>query len=651
MIQQGSKLEAQDNSQQTVLHLAAQNRHRNVAEVLIRHGSDVNARDIFGQTPLHLAVKSGDQEITELLIQQGSELEAQDNSQQTPLHLAAWNGQKNIAEVLLRFGSDVNVRNKFGETPLHLAARSGDQQITEFLLPHGSEPKTQDDLQLTFLHLAAQNRHRNVAEVLILYGSDVNVRNMFGETPLHLAVRGGHKQIVEVFLHYGNDVIARDDLHQAPIHSAARNGHKNIVEALIRYRCDVNTRDTFLQAHLHLATRSGHREIVGYFRRLGSGLMAQDDFKHTALNTSAQNRHRNVSEVLIRCGRDNGANKFGLTPLNFTVRGGHKVFLHHISDVNARDGLRQVPVHLTAKKGYKNTTDSLIRYRSNGNARDIFGQTSLHLAVRNGHKNVTEVLTRDIDECVPAKLGDSPFHLAAWSGHQERTEYLISHGSERKAREDFPPNADVNDGQSPHHMAAENHYKLIISRHETCHSLNNNGTCIGLGDDVSGLRDHKFREQPKPSVTQCLNISLGGGEIINHDINLTKYVNCSIENSTYQRYTCTNFCCLLCSTKLATNDKPKDGDIIEAKIRHLFGYIHLCVKNANDNNKVLIRSELPLKEIAYEGNHFVNATFLLLLITLVTLRIRLYYLVEIKRMKGACNGCRAPSDSSSGKNV
>ena len=370
--------------------------------------------------------------------------------------------------------------------------------------------------------------------------------------------------------------------------------------------------------------------------------------------------------------------------------------------------------------------------------------------------------------------GNCILHLASRSGHQQCTEFLISHGSERKARDNFQPKANVNDrnnrGQSPLHLVAEDGNKHVVHRfsisyherdvsasdnfgktplqlvaingHESVvdilctefrrflnttdnlkqtrfkfysrdasviwprtflkhlesgrllkdllkekfyHTLNNKvvflqvsgdlihwatqpfhapvNLFIGLGDDFSGPRDYKLRLD-KPSATLCLGISLGRRERISRNINPgIKYFNTIDQNSAHQglrsKYTSLidHPFCRSCSIKLARNRRTKDRESTDAKFIHSFGYMNKSIKDST--NKVLIRSELPHKEIAYEsGNPLVNATvlLLLLLITLFTLctvlRIGLYHLVEIIRMKvGVYNGCQATSNSSTGKNV
>ena len=60
---------------QTILHVAAENGHRDEVEYLIDFGFDVNARDSQGNTALHLAVSHGWEKMVEVLVDAGADVD------------------------------------------------------------------------------------------------------------------------------------------------------------------------------------------------------------------------------------------------------------------------------------------------------------------------------------------------------------------------------------------------------------------------------------------------------------------------------------------------------------------------------------------------------------------------------------------------
>ena len=113
-------------------------------------GTDVNAKNTDENTPLHLAILNRHKEIAELLIENGSDVNAKNKHGMTPLHYARRPSDKEIAELLISNGADVNLKNLVGGpsaglTPLDEALNEGSGEIADLLRKHGG--KTGEELK------------------------------------------------------------------------------------------------------------------------------------------------------------------------------------------------------------------------------------------------------------------------------------------------------------------------------------------------------------------------------------------------------------------------------------------------------------------------------------------------------------------------
>lgn len=98
----GDPVDATDRDGFTALHLAAQQSHAAVAEVLLRNGAAVDARDVYGNTPLWRAVFSSA-------------------------------GAGDTVEVLIAHGADPDVANRSGVSPRQLADRIATFDVSRYL--------------------------------------------------------------------------------------------------------------------------------------------------------------------------------------------------------------------------------------------------------------------------------------------------------------------------------------------------------------------------------------------------------------------------------------------------------------------------------------------------------------------------------------
>jgi len=73
----------------------------------LNRGADVNVKSAEGWAPLHLAAEEGHKDLGELLIDKGADVNVKSAEGWAPLHVAAVYGQKDVAELLISKGADV----------------------------------------------------------------------------------------------------------------------------------------------------------------------------------------------------------------------------------------------------------------------------------------------------------------------------------------------------------------------------------------------------------------------------------------------------------------------------------------------------------------------------------------------------------------
>ncbi|XP_054981231.1 ankyrin repeat and SAM domain-containing protein 1A isoform X2 [Sorex araneus] len=153
LIHQGpshTRVNEQNNDNETALHCAAQYGHTEVVKVLLEELTDPTMRNNKFETPLDLAALYGRLEVVKMLLNAHPNLLSCNTKKHTPLHLAARNGHKTVVQVLLDAGMDSNYQTEKGSA-LHEAALFGKTDVVQILLTAGIDVNIKDNRGLTAL--------------------------------------------------------------------------------------------------------------------------------------------------------------------------------------------------------------------------------------------------------------------------------------------------------------------------------------------------------------------------------------------------------------------------------------------------------------------------------------------------------------------
>jgi hypothetical protein len=126
----------------TTLREALERGDSEAASGFLRSHPDIPVfKDVFddGKTLLHRAAEQDYKAVAEFLIASGADVNARDGSKRTPLYLAAESGRRDLVELLLANGADVNASANFCVTPFRVAIRNGHSAIQEILTAHGAD--------------------------------------------------------------------------------------------------------------------------------------------------------------------------------------------------------------------------------------------------------------------------------------------------------------------------------------------------------------------------------------------------------------------------------------------------------------------------------------------------------------------------------
>ena len=247
LVEAGAGVRLTNGEGWTCLHVAAYSGHIETVRYLAGLPEvDVNHRNSDNHTVLHLAVDEEHTDVMQVLIDAGAYISTQNYDGLSHLHYACSWGALDVVKMLVRAGAEVSATDDAGCTCLIFAARYGNTKIVRYLvrLPE-VELSDRDVDNDTALHLAAKGNHTDVAQVLIDAGADIDAVNNFGCSPLHSACASGALSIVKMLVRAGAEVHATNDKGRTCLHLAAELGHTETVRYLVGLpEVELNHRDT-----------------------------------------------------------------------------------------------------------------------------------------------------------------------------------------------------------------------------------------------------------------------------------------------------------------------------------------------------------------------------------------------------------------------
>ncbi|WP_165941938.1 ankyrin repeat domain-containing protein [Cardinium endosymbiont of Culicoides punctatus] len=247
-----------ENEHSLPLHDAAIEGNLKKVKALLANNENINIQNELGQTLLHLAIQYGHCDIAKVLITNyGANCGKQDNDKNTPLHYVFINNDKKddgeiaeLVKVLLDAQPNIiNIQNHLGTTALHLAAEYGLLEVAKILKNYHALLENTDHAGNTPCHYAFyayyENKNDKNKEIidLLLDNNNSNVKNKAGITLLHLAAAFGLLEITKRLIEYRVDRHAIDNDHNTALDYAIDSGNQDIINLLSEKEADLNIKN------------------------------------------------------------------------------------------------------------------------------------------------------------------------------------------------------------------------------------------------------------------------------------------------------------------------------------------------------------------------------------------------------------------------
>lgn len=241
-----------------------------VKTLLLNHPERLNAENESGRTPLHLAFLRGHLEIVEFLMAKGARVDTRTHANYTSLHfavhsLAGPEDKKKMVELLLAKDPGLVTRvNDHGIAPLTWAGGDLEETIA-LLLENGASINAKDNNGYTALHAWTRWWQEDKSAFLVQKGANVNARDNRGRTPLHLAAIVGRLDRATFLLNHGAELNASDHEGHTPLDYAKKFTHHALARYLVGKGSTANKEEESTEHNNLLAAPLGEKEAAIWY--------------------------------------------------------------------------------------------------------------------------------------------------------------------------------------------------------------------------------------------------------------------------------------------------------------------------------------------------------------------------------------------------
>ena len=350
-------INSEDNSGDTVLHLASIHGDYRIVNKLLMYGGDKTLKNVEGNIPLDMArdekvrkvftnlnkeAKNSDEKNLVELINYGHDINSKISIfSQAPIHKVIESkstDKHSVLNKMLDMGADPNIKDSNGWSPLHYCCQLGDLESAKILLKNKADINSFSNHNRRPIHMASLMNYPSIVRFLLENNSDKNFKDHLGCTPLLLAAKQGNVECVSILLQFGAKLYDEDFRKWNVLHYASFNGHPKTVRFLSKYDADYDilknsknsqnklpieiVREISIKTHfitLWHAAREGNLDIIRQLINDGENINELSTFmKNTPLHFAVLNNNYLMVRLLL----SNNAvidmrNKDGITPVEY----------------------------------------------------------------------------------------------------------------------------------------------------------------------------------------------------------------------------------------------------------------------------------------------------------------------------------------------
>ena len=489
-------VDSPDGNMQTALHHAALGGHHEVVQFLVDCGANTEAEDNSSNSPLRLAALANKWNTTKILLRDQIQNEREENERRnerrnedllrdlagcsnivdadmhdhvktiqalleskvnpdaqdptsyyrkSALHCAAEVGKVDVIKVLVDHHANLQAKSRFRWTPIFYAVISDNMDAVQFLLQKSHGTLDEDDEGWTPLHVAAQ--HAKVKVMGVILDADpalLEHRTHDGRTPLHFAF--AEKDSALWLLEREANINAKTDKGLTTLMMAARVRIDDVVTLLVSRGADLRLVDNSKRTAAHYAAGGSSFDTVQ--KLLGQNdtiINHQDDRGQSLLHIAVKSSLEDV-ELLLKPkpGEQQShidtklQDENGNTPLLLAVVEGNELIVQRLLEFGVDAKIRNKCGDTALLKALKQKNEEIWRLLLNaGTGVDVndggdVHATALHSLAFDGDLETMKKLVKGHKADVNARGGlyETPLQAASASGFDKIVRYLLDEGAD-----------------------------------------------------------------------------------------------------------------------------------------------------------------------------------------------------------------------------